>query len=64
MKPGARVVACPSCGKTVDWTPAAVWRPFCSERCKLIDLGAWAAERYRVPAVEDGESAPPDERGS
>jgi endogenous inhibitor of DNA gyrase (YacG/DUF329 family) len=30
----------------------------------LIDLGAWAAERYRVPVAEDTESAPPDERGS
>lgn len=37
------------------------WRPFCSERCKLIDLGAWAAESYRVPVDEakDGEDAPP-----
>jgi len=29
------------------------WRPFCSERCKLIDLGAWATERYRVPVTEE-----------
>jgi len=60
----ARLVACPTCGKSVSWTPANVWRPFCSERCKLIDLGAWAAERYRVPVVEDKdvlETAPPDE---
>jgi uncharacterized protein len=55
-----RLVACPHCGKSVEWTPAAKWRPFCSERCKLIDLGAWASERYRVSAVEDDESAPPD----
>ena len=44
--------------------PANAWRPFCSERCKLIDLGAWATERYRVPVVEDKdqpEAAPPDE---
>lgn len=59
-----RVVACPTCGKSVLWTPGAAWRPFCSERCKLIDLGAWAAERYRVPVVEDQgqpESADPGE---
>ncbi len=35
------------------------WRPFCSERCKLIDLGAWASEEYRIPGKkeedEDGE---------
>ena len=48
-----RSVACPNCGKTVDWTPASTHRPFCSERCKLIDLGAWASEKYRVPVVED-----------
>ncbi len=51
-----RFVACPRCGARVAWTPASRWRPFCSERCKVIDLGAWASERYRVPAVE-----PPDE---
>jgi len=48
-----RLVACPTCGKSVTWTPANDWRPFCSERCKLIDLGAWATERYRVAVVED-----------
>ena len=47
------LVACPTCGKSVEWTAASAWRPFCSERCKLIDLGAWATERYRVPVVED-----------
>jgi len=47
-----RVVACPTCGGTVEWAPAARWRPFCSERCKLIDLGAWASEAYRVPFTE------------
>ncbi|HXF66896.1 MAG TPA: DNA gyrase inhibitor YacG [Burkholderiales bacterium] len=53
MSPKPRAVACPTCGKQVPWTPASLWRPFCSERCKLIDLGAWATERYRVPVVED-----------
>jgi uncharacterized protein len=48
-----RAVACPTCGKQVAWSPESTWRPFCSERCKLIDLGAWATERYRVPVVED-----------
>lgn len=60
----ARAVTCPGCGKSVPWIPANVWRPFCSERCRLIDLGAWAAERYRVPVVEDKdqpETAPPGE---
>jgi len=49
------VVICPRCGKPVDWSPASRWRPFCSERCKMIDLGAWASEAYRVPVAE-----PPD----
>jgi uncharacterized protein len=61
MQPAASVVACPQCGKSVEWTPAAKWRPFCSERCKLIDLGAWASDRYRLPGAEADESAPPDE---
>ena len=44
---------CPTCGKRVPWTPDSAWRPFCSERCKLVDLGEWATERYRVPVVEE-----------
>lgn len=55
MAASPRVVACPRCGASVSWTPESRWRPFCSERCKLIDLGDWAAERYRIGAVE-----PPD----
>ena len=46
-------VECPICGQRVTWSRENTWRPFCSERCKMIDLGAWATERYRVPAVED-----------
>jgi endogenous inhibitor of DNA gyrase (YacG/DUF329 family) len=48
-----RFVLCPACGKGVEWTDSHPHRPFCSERCRTIDLGAWAAERYRVPVVED-----------
>jgi endogenous inhibitor of DNA gyrase (YacG/DUF329 family) len=58
-----RTVRCPACGNLVDWTPQSKWRPFCSERCKTIDLGAWANESYRVPVVEkdDDEDATPGE---
>jgi endogenous inhibitor of DNA gyrase (YacG/DUF329 family) len=49
------VVKCPRCGAPVPWTPESKWRPFCSERCKLIDLGAWASERYRIPTQESPE---------
>ena len=58
-----RIVACPQCGTAVAWTTASQWRPFCSERCKLIDLGAWAAERYRVPAVEPPDDDPAGREG-
>lgn len=45
----SRTVKCPTCGRPVEWTPEQRWRPFCSERCKLIDLGAWADEAHRIP---------------
>lgn len=51
------VVNCPTCGREVVWDEASKWRPFCSERCKLIDLGEWAAESQRIP----GEELPPPE---
>jgi len=47
-----RTVVCPSCGTPVEWTKESRFRPFCSERCRLIDLGAWAAESYRVPVAD------------
>lgn len=42
-------ISCPQCGKEMLWDPQNSWRPFCSERCKLIDLGQWASEAYRIP---------------
>ncbi|HQT30538.1 MAG TPA: DNA gyrase inhibitor YacG [Thiobacillus sp.] len=56
------VVNCPTCNAQVNWTAENRWKPFCSERCKLIDLGQWAAEKYRVPAEEqepESEETPP-----
>ncbi|XYJ09748.1 DNA gyrase inhibitor YacG [Telluria sp. B2] len=50
------VVACPTCGKKVEWTPANKYRPFCSERCKQIDLGAWAEEKYTIPGSAPNEA--------
>ena len=47
--PAPRIVICRCCGKPVPWIPESTFRPFCSERCRNIDLGAWAAEEYRVP---------------
>jgi len=47
-----KTVSCPRCSKPVEWTTKSHYRPFCSETCKLKDLGAWATERYRVPDTE------------
>jgi len=52
------VVNCPQCGKEMVWDTSNRFRPFCSERCKLIDLGKWANEEYRV---EQREQELPDE---
>lgn len=41
-------VKCPTCDKEVAWTAESAYRPFCSERCKLIDLGDWATENHRI----------------
>lgn len=44
-------VNCPTCGTKVEWTELSKFRPFCSNRCKQIDLGAWAEEKYVIPVV-------------
>jgi uncharacterized protein len=51
-----KLVPCPHCGKAVEWSAKSRWRPFCSERCKMIDLGAWASESYRISGTESDES--------
>lgn len=42
-------VPCPTCHKAVQWTNENPYRPFCSKRCQLIDLGEWAAEEKAIP---------------
>jgi endogenous inhibitor of DNA gyrase (YacG/DUF329 family) len=49
-------VPCPRCGVLSPFVPQNKWRPFCSERCRMIDLGQWASESYRV----SGDETPPD----
>lgn len=51
----ATTVKCPTCQADVEWGPQSPFRPFCSDRCKLIDLGAWAAEEHSIPgdSLED-----------
>ena len=43
-------VPCPTCGTPVVWTSESRYRPFCSKRCRLIDLGEWLDEDNRIPA--------------
>ena len=50
-------VNCPTCAKQVPWTEESEFRPFCSERCKLIDFGEWATEKN----VIEGDSLYPTE---
>lgn len=55
-----KTVTCPACGGPSLYTPSNRFRPFCCERCKQIDLGAWAAEDFRVPTAPPLEPAPPE----
>jgi hypothetical protein len=51
-----RLVTCPQCHALSPYSTENKYRPFCSERCKLIDLGQWASENYRIPeAVKPGD---------
>jgi endogenous inhibitor of DNA gyrase (YacG/DUF329 family) len=45
----ATIVKCPTCKRDVEWSPASQYRPFCSDRCRLIDLGAWLTEQHKIP---------------
>lgn len=49
-------VNCPTCGEVVSWTDAFPYRPFCSKRCSLVDLGAWFEEERAIP---DDSPRPP-----
>ena len=59
----APTVTCPTCQRKVAWSPDSPFRPFCSERCRLIDLGAWVSEQRGIAGDEslpgDGESTAP-----
>ncbi len=50
---------CPICGKPVD--AANPFMPFCSDRCRIIDLGNWASEKYVIPAPIEPADAEDDE---
>jgi endogenous inhibitor of DNA gyrase (YacG/DUF329 family) len=48
-------VKCPTCRKAIQWSSDNPYRPFCTRRCRLIDLGEWLNESHRIA----GEPAPP-----
>lgn len=53
-------IDCPQCGKQTLWSSENPSRPFCSERCKMLDLGAWADESYQIaaePEMDDFSSS-------
>jgi endogenous inhibitor of DNA gyrase (YacG/DUF329 family) len=54
-----RLVTCPNCKKQSEYSINNAFRPFCSERCKMIDLGDWANENYKIP-VNPSHKEPDD----
>ena len=50
-------VKCPTCQSEIEWGPQSPFRPFCSKRCQLIDLGEWADEQKRIPGEMIGAVA-------
>jgi endogenous inhibitor of DNA gyrase (YacG/DUF329 family) len=58
---GSPIVSCPRCRAQTPYGPENKGRPFCSERCRMIDLGKWAAEDYRVPTPDAPSDVPTEE---
>ena len=56
-------VPCPTCQRPVEWSEASPFRPFCSERCKLIDLGAWIMEKHVIQGDEEPGIGGEDDEG-
>jgi endogenous inhibitor of DNA gyrase (YacG/DUF329 family) len=55
------MVTCPACGRRVAYDPRNRWRPFCSERCKTNDLGAWASNAYVIEGAPGEEASSDDD---
>ena len=53
-----KLVACPNCKKLIEYNLSNQFRPFCCERCQMIDLGDWANENHRIP---DNSPPKPDD---
>lgn len=58
----ATTVKCPTCRRPVQWSPESRYRPFCSDRCRLVDLGAWLSEQNAILDESNaaGEASPAD----
>ncbi len=56
-----RITPCPTCRKATRYSANNRFRPFCSERCRLIDLGAWASETHRIAGEDAMDKAKTDE---
>ncbi len=52
-----KTVDCPTCGTAVAWTSLSPFRPFCSDRCRLIDLGEWFSEERKIAGDEQTPSS-------
>ena len=59
----ARSVRCPTCGGASVYAASNPFRPFCSERCKSTDFGAWASEAYRMPAAPPIDASDDEDTG-
>lgn len=53
-------VKCPGCQQDVEWHQKSAFRPFCSKRCQLIDLGQWANEEHAIASNEHQQDLLPD----
>lgn len=58
-----RIVRCPTCGGDSVYAPSNAARPFCSERCKNMDFGAWASENFRVQVLPEPDEMDLDRTG-
>jgi len=56
--PGENAISCPVCSTPVVWSDKQRWKPFCSERCKLIDLGAWLDGSNYIPGTSSTDPNP------
>jgi endogenous inhibitor of DNA gyrase (YacG/DUF329 family) len=58
----ATIVKCPTCRRPVTWSEDSPYRPFCSDRCRLIDLGAWLTEQHKLPDESTAAGEYPSDR--